>query len=181
MTTTIARWTIADYHAMIETGLLVNRHVELLNGLIVEMPPEGPDHADTSTDALERLISVANGRYRVRPSKPITIPSSDSEPEPDIALVKPKAYRQSHPLPEDVYLVIEFSNSSLAKDTSEKRRTYATALIQEYWVVNLPKRELIIYRQPANGDYQSQQRLTTGSLSPLAFPDVVVDIGTLLA
>jgi Uma2 family endonuclease len=84
-------------------------------------------------------------------------------------------------LPEDVYLVIEFSNSSLAKDTSEKRRTYAAALIQEYWVVNLPKRELIIYRQPANGDYQSQQRLTTGSLSPLAFPDVVVDIGTLLA
>ena len=66
MTTNVARWTIADYHAMIETGLLANRHVELLNGLIVEMPPEGPDHADTSTDALERLISVANGRYRVR-------------------------------------------------------------------------------------------------------------------
>ena len=113
--------------------------------------------------------------------KPITIPNSNSEPEPALALVKPQSYRQSHPLPEDVFLVIEFSHSSLAKDTSEKRLTYAAAIIQDYWVVNLPKRELIVYRQPANGDYQSQQVLTTGSLSLLSFPDVVVDIGTLLA
>lgn len=180
MTTTVARWTIADYHAMIETGLLANRHVELLNGLIVEMPPEGPDHADTSTDALEQLISAANGRYRVRPSKPITILNSNSEPEPDIAVVKPKSYRQSHPLPEDIYLIIEFSNSSLAKDTSEKRCTYATAFIQDYWIVNLRSKELIVYRQPVNGDYQSQQKLTTGFLSPLAFADVAIDVGSLL-
>lgn len=80
MTAIVARWTITDYHAMIDTAVLVNRRVELLNGLIVEMPPEGPDHADLSTDAIELFMSAAKGKYRVRPSKPITIADSNSEP-----------------------------------------------------------------------------------------------------
>ena len=179
MTIILARWTIADYHGMIETGLLANRRVELLNGLIIEMPPEGPDHADMSTNMLEQLIVAAKGRYRVRPSKPITIPNNNSEPEPDIAIVKAKSYQKSHPLPEDIYLIIEFSNSSLAKDTQEKRLIYAAALIQDYWVINLRSRELIIYRQPAKGDYQTQQKLTTGNISPLAFQDVMINLQTI--
>lgn len=144
MTTIVARWTITDYHATINAGLLVDRRVELLNGLIVEMSPEGPDRADLSTDAIELFMSAANGRYRVRPGKPITIADSDSEPEPDIALVKPQSYRQSHPTPDDVYLIIEFSNSSLTKDTEDKHRAYAAAAIQDYWVVNLRDRQLIV-------------------------------------
>lgn len=102
-------------------------------------------------------------------------------PEPDIALVKPQSYRQSHPTPDDVYLIIEFSNSSLAKDTEDKRRAYAASGIQDYWVVNLRDRQLIVYRNLSAGDYQSEQRLTTDYLSPLAFPNVVVDVRTLLA
>jgi Uma2 family endonuclease len=181
MTTTVARWTIPEYHALVEAGLLLNRRVELLNGLIVEMAPEGPDHADLSTDAIEWFISRANGRYRVRPSQPMTIASSNSEPEPDLALVQPKSYRQSHPIPSDVYLVIEFSNSSLAKDTDEKRRAYASAGIQDYWVVNLRTNgELIVYRDPIDGDYRSQQHLTQGFVSPLFFPDVTTDVRLLL-
>lgn len=180
MTTSIARWTLADYHAMIDAGLLVNRRIELLNGFIIEMPPEGPDHADLSTDAIELLIGEANGRYRVRPAKPIAIAGSNSEPEPDIAVVKPQSYRKSHPTPEDIYLLIEFSKSSLAYDTEDKRRTYAAAGIQEYWVVNLRNQQLIVYRNPSGGDYQSEQQLTTGFLSPLAFPDVRLDVRTFL-
>lgn len=179
MTTIVARWAIDDYHKMIEAGLLIDRRVELLNGLIVEMSPEGPDHADLSTDAIELLMSAANERYRVRPSKPITIVGSNSEPEPDIALVKLQPYRQSHPAPNDVYLIIEFSNSSLQKDTEQKRLTYAAAGIQDYWVVNLRDRQLVVYRNPLNGDYQSEQRLTSGTITPLAFPDVMVEITAL--
>ena len=180
MTATIARWTIDDYHAMIEAGLLVERRVELLNGLIVEMSPEGPDHADLSTDALEHFMSAANGRYRVRPAKPITITDNNSEPEPDIALVKPQSYRKSHPTPDDVYLIIEFSRTSLTKDTEDKRQTYAAAGITDYWVVNLREGYLIMYRNPSGGDYQSEQRLTSGTVSPLAFPDLTLDVETLL-
>ena len=181
MATLLARWTIADYHRIIEAGLLVERRVELLNGLIFEMPPEGPDHADLSTDAMELFLSAANGRYRVRSDKPITIPQSNSEPEPDLALVKPQSYRQAHPLPDDVYLIIEFARSSLTKDTEEKRRTYALAGIEDYWVVNLRDRQLIVYRHPIDGDYQLQQQMTSGFLAPLAFPDVVVKVSRLLA
>ncbi|WP_088893886.1 Uma2 family endonuclease [Leptolyngbya ohadii] len=179
MTAIVARWAIKDYHKMIEAGLLVDRRVELLNGLIVEMSPEGPDHADLSTDLLEYLISAANGRYRVRADKPITIATSNSEPEPDIALVKPQSYRQSHPTPADIYLIIEFANSSLTKDTQEKRLAYATAGIPEYWVVNLRDRQLIVYRNPANGDYQSEQRLTSGKIEAIEFPDVGLDVAVL--
>lgn len=181
MTTIVARWALDDYHKMIDTGLLDNRRVELLNGLIVEMPPEGPDHADLSTDAIEFLMGAANGRYRVRPAKPITIAGSDSEPEPDIALVKPQPYRRSHPTPDDIYLIIEFSNSSLLKDTEEKRLTYAAAGIQDYWVVNLRDRQLIVYRDPLDGNYQSAQTLTSGTTAPLVFPDVILNITALFS
>lgn len=179
MTAIVARWAIDDYHKMIGAGLLDDRRVELLNGLIVEMSPEGPDHADLSTNLLEYLVSAANGRYRVRADKPITIAASNSEPEPDIALVKPQSYRQAHPTPDDVYLVIEFANSSLLKDTQEKRLSYAAAEIPEYWVVNLRDRQLIVYRNPTNGDYQSERRLTGGRIEAIEFPDVGLDVAEL--
>lgn len=180
MTITIARWTLADYHRLVEMGLFQDRRVELLNGLIVEMSPESPDHADSSTQLMPKLWSAAKGRYQVRAAKPICIPESDSQPEPDIALVRDISYRQAHPTPTDVFLIIEFSNRSLAKDTDEKREVYAQAGIQEYWVVNLRDRHLIVYRQPMDGDYQSRQIITSGEVAPLLFPDVVINISQLV-
>jgi len=58
MTLTTAKWTIDDYHQMIAAGILVNRRVELLNGEVVEMPPEGPEHAQQSTDAADYVQSI---------------------------------------------------------------------------------------------------------------------------
>jgi Uma2 family endonuclease len=180
MAVTLARWTLADYHTMVEAGLFAGRPIELLNGLIVEMPPEGPDHADTSTRLMPQLWNAARGRYQVRAAKPISLPPNDSEPEPDIALVRDRSYRDAHPHPEDILLVIEFSNSSLEKDTEEKRLVYAQASLAEYWVVNLKDRGIIIYREPSEGDYQSEQKVYSGNLSPLAFPDVIININQLL-
>jgi Uma2 family endonuclease len=119
MAITLARWTVADYHHLVEAGLFEGRSIELLNGLIVEIPPEGPDHADTSTRLMPQLWSAARGRYQVRAAKPISLPPNDSEPEPDIALVRDRSYRDAHPHPDDIFWVIEFSNSSLEKDTEE--------------------------------------------------------------
>lgn len=178
--TTLLRWTIADYHRMIAVGLLGDRRVELLNGLILEMAPEGPDHADLSTGAAEFFILRSQGRYQVRDAKPITIAETDSEPEPDIALVRRQAYRQGHPTPADVFLLIEFANSSLEKDTEEKRQVYATAGIADYWVANLKQGELIVYREPQGNDYRLEQRLRDGFIAPLAFPDIEIDVRDLL-
>lgn len=176
----IARWSLNDYHRMIEAGLLEDRSIELLNGFMVEMAPEGPEHADCSTRLMPQLWSAANGRYQVRAAKPISIPTSESEPEPDIALVRDQSYRQSHPNPEDIFLVIEFSHSSLTKDTEDKRWVYAQAGIPEYWVVNLRDHQVLVYQTPVDGDYRSQQKFLSGFLSLLAFPDVALDVSELL-
>ncbi|NEO97555.1 MAG: Uma2 family endonuclease, partial [Symploca sp. SIO2E9] len=127
MTVTTAKWTLDDYHRMIEVGLLESRHVELLNGEIIEMPPEGPEHAQLSTDAADYLRTLLGELALVRDAKPITIPETRSEPEPDLAIVQPKRvlYRTRHPHPENIFWVIEYAFSSLSKDLDAKRKTYA--------------------------------------------------------
>lgn len=138
---------------MIDAGILSDRQVELLKGEIVEMSPEGVPHAYCSHEAgeyLAKLLGDAYGgklRAKVRHAKPITLPN-DSEPEPDIAIVQPlgREYREHHPYPENIFWVIEYANSSLEKDLDIKSKIYAQAGILEYWVVNLKKLNLVVFR-----------------------------------
>lgn len=87
MTLATAKWAIAEYHRMIEAGILDDRRVELLKGEIVEMPPEGEPHAYFSTVAGIYLIRLLGERAMIRSAKPITL-ANNSEPEPDIAIVQ---------------------------------------------------------------------------------------------
>ncbi|NET49529.1 MAG: Uma2 family endonuclease, partial [Merismopedia sp. SIO2A8] len=121
-------------------------------------------------------------RAKVRHAKPITLPESDSEPEPDIAVVERlgRVYRQHHPYPENIFWLIEYAQSSLAKDVDVKTKVYARAGIPEYWVVNLKTMEVIVFRCPTSDGYQSQITLTEGTLTPLAFPDVAIAVERLL-
>ena len=182
MTVATARWTIEDYHQMITVGLLEGRSVELLNGLIVEMPPESPAHAQKSTNGADYLRNVLGHRVLIRDAKPITLPSSHSEPEPDIAVVVPsrEVYCDRHPYPDDIYVLIEYANTSLEKDLKEKRKIYASAGIQEYWVVDLKQRHVLILRAPQGGNYQFETILAQGDISLIAFPDIKVKIARLL-
>jgi len=180
-TVAIAKFTLDDYHRMREVGILGDRAVELLNGLIIEMAPEGTAHAyysDAAGNYLERLLDP---RAKVREGKPITLPNQ-SEPEPDLAVVKPlgSVYLQHHPYPEDIYWVMEYSDSSLGKDLEEKTGIYAAAGIPEYWLVNLRAMQLLVFRQPVDGVYQQQCILTEGVISPLAFPDVQILVSRLM-
>jgi Uma2 family endonuclease len=183
MTVTLAKWSLDEYHQMIESGVLVDRRVELLNGEIVEMPSEGMAHAQGSTDTVDLLREKLQGRALVREGHPITLPAQESEPEPDLAIVEPlrQIYRtEHHPYPENIHLLIEYSSASLAKDKELKRLIYAKAGIIEYWIVNLKDREVIVHREPIDGDYRSIQTLTSGSITMLTFSDVSIDVLTLL-
>lgn len=182
MTVAIAKWTLEEYHQMIETGLLDDKRVELIRGEIVEMAPEGEPHAYFSTESGHYLSRLLGDRATVRPAKPITLPNQ-SEPEPDVAIVKPlgQEYLNHHPYPEDIFWVIEYSNSSLEKDLNLKSQVYAEVNIAEYWVVNLRNRSLIVFRDPQAGQYMSQTSHTTGSLTALAFPDVPVSVSALIS
>lgn len=183
MTITTAKWTLEDYHRMIEVGLLENRRVELLNGEIIELSPEGPEHAQQNTNAADYLKGVLGDRAVVRDAKPITLPENGSEPEPDLAIVEPRRtlYHTRHPYPENIFWLIEFSNTSLIKDLQVKRKTYAAAEVQECWVVNLTSRQISVFRDPVDGDYRTEKTFQTGTISPLAFPDLAISVQRLLA
>jgi Uma2 family endonuclease len=92
----------------------------------------------------------------------------------------PDYYTQHHPYPEDVFWLIEYANSSLKKDLDPKAKIYAVAGIAEYWVVNLQTIELVVMRNPIDGEYRSQITLKEGTIEPLGFADVVVEVGKLL-
>jgi Uma2 family endonuclease len=186
MTLTTAKWTIDDYHQMIESGILAGRPVELLNGEIIEMPPEGTPHSSQSTGAKEYLSRLLGERALVREGHPITILASDSEPEPDLAIVQrlhefvEDEYWEHHPYPENIFWVIEYSDSSLKKDLEAKAKLYAAAGICEYWVINLKTMELVVMRDPRNGEYGSQLVWTEPTIRPVAFPDLEIAVGRLL-
>ena len=176
-----AKWTTEEYHRMIAAGILCDRQVELLKGEIVEMPPEGEPHAYCSDEAGEYLAKLLGDRAKIRHAKPIILPNN-SEPEPDLAIVERlgREYREHHPYPENIFWLIEYANSSLEKDLDIKNKIYAEAGIPEYWVVNLKELHLVVFREPLDGDYATKFTLSTGTIQPLAFPDISVAIKNVL-
>jgi Uma2 family endonuclease len=180
MTVTTAKWTIEEYHQLVATGILDDKRVELLQGIIVDMPPEGMPHAVYCSESIKYLRTLLADRAEVREAHPITLPNN-SEPEPDIAIVRApsRQYLAHHPYPADIFWLIEYADSTLKKDLNNKRRVYAEAGIEEYWVVNLHASELIVFRDLEQNVYQSETILAAGNISPLSFPDVQINVSNL--
>ena len=180
MTLITAKWSLDEYHQMIESGLLAERSLELINGEIIEMSPEGVSHSFYCRGTAKYLRSILGNRAEVSEAHPITLPN-DSEPESDIAIVRSPdtLYQTRHPFPEDIFWLIEIANSTLAKDLGVKRELYARAGIPEYWVMNLQTSELVIFRDLIDNKYRSEICLNDGDISPLAFPDLSIDISRL--
>jgi Uma2 family endonuclease len=176
-----AKWDLQDYHRMIETGILDERKVELLNGEIIEMSPEGAPHSSYCSEIGDYLRDILGDKAKIREAHPITLPNN-SEPEPDIAIVRNRStlYRDRHPYSEDIFWLIEIANSTLAIDLSIKRDLYADAGIEEYWVINIQTSVLIVFRDLTTDGYQSTTSFTTGTIAPLAFPNLGIDIKWLL-
>ncbi|BAT52672.1 hypothetical protein NOS3756_16130 [Nostoc sp. NIES-3756] len=181
MTITTYKWTIERYHQAIKAGIFDDQSVELLRGDIIVMPPESEHHAYYNTQAADYLRALLGKRVKIRGGKPITLPNN-SEPVPDIAIVKPlgEVYLQHHPYPEDIFWVIEFSQATLSKDLGAKRDIYAEAGIIEYWVSNLKSFQLQVFRDLENGQYTTQLTFTKGTISPLTFPNVFIQVERLI-
>ncbi len=183
MTISTYKWAIDRYHQAVEAGIFDDQAVELLRGEIVLMSPESTPHAyysDRSARYLRRLLET-NGLAYVREAKPITLPNA-SEPEPDIAIVQPldQVYLAHQPYPENIFWVIEYAQSSLTKDLEVKSKIYAEVNIVEYWVINLRDKQLIIFRDPVNGEYRSKVTLTDSMITPLSFPNIQIDVRQLI-
>lgn len=181
MTVTLAKWTLQEYHQMIAAGILDDRRVELLKGEIVEMALEGEPHTYSVSEAGEYLTERLGDVAKVRQAHPVTLPNN-SEPQPDLAIVQRlgREYRSHHPYPENIFWLIEYAESSLSKDLETKSKVYGEVGIPEYWVVNLKAMQLIVFREPANGEYTSKMIFTEGTVYPVAFPDVAIAVEAIL-
>ncbi|OLP18497.1 hypothetical protein BST81_10480 [Leptolyngbya sp. 'hensonii'] len=176
------RWTVEEYHRMLVTGILTSDdRVELLDGQIIEMVPQDPPHAATTSSFGNDLVILFADKAWVRQQLPITI-APNSEPEPDIAVVKidSRRYRNRHPIPEDIYLVIEVADTTLNYDRKRKAKVYAEANIPEYWIVDVNQQQLLVFRVPQGDVYQVEQVLgVNDTIAPIAFPEVVIGLSSL--
>lgn len=162
----MARFSVARYQRMIETGILTPEDkVELLENYVVLKMPRNPPHDSALQRMLRPLLAVVPAGWDVRVQAAITL--ADSQPEPDFAVVRGSFanYQLRHPGPSDVGLVIEVADSSLLRDQRDKTRIYARGGIAIYWIVNLPDRRIEVYTQPsgpvaapAYGPLQTYQR-----------------------
>jgi Uma2 family endonuclease len=157
-------FSVDDYYRMAEAGLFPRgTRTELIEGEVVEMCAIGNRHAGC-VDRLNTLLTLFfKGNIIVRVQNPVRL-NDFSEPQPDIALLKPRDdfYSKSHPTPADVLLIIEVADTSVDFDRRVKLPLYARAGIPETWVMVLPKEIIEVHSQPANGKYQKVQRLKRG-------------------
>lgn len=177
------RFTVDDYYKMAENGVLTeDSRVELIEGEIVDMPPIGPGHSASVDRGGDRLRAILGRRAAIRTQQPLRL-GLRSEPQPDLAVVRRRDdfYTSAHPTPADVLLVVEVADTSLAYDRETKGPLYARHGIGEYWILNLPDRQLEVYREPAGDGYAVVQILKPGDVvQPVAFPGVTVAVRDLL-
>ena len=176
------RWSVEEYHQMALSGLLDETdRVELIEGELIDMAPIGSKHA-FRVDSIARALQRATGNiFLVRVQNPILL-GERSEPQPDIAVVKDKNYAESHPKAEDVLLIVEVSDTTLAYDRDVKLSLYARHSIPEVWLLDVNAGELTVYREPAEGQYRLIRKPTAAeTVSPMLVPEVAITLAHVLA
>jgi Uma2 family endonuclease len=157
-------FTVAEYERMGEAGILSeNDRVELIEGEIIEMSPIGKRHAACVGRLNRALTLLLQHVALVWTQNPIWL-SDDSEPQPDIVVLKLRDdfYENSLPTPDDVLLLIEVSDTTLEYDRQIKLPLYARAGVPEVWIVNLVEEVVETYSQPSGDSYRSTGRFARG-------------------
>jgi Uma2 family endonuclease len=186
MTIQVSRrlFTVKEYHSMVRVGILgEDDSVELIEGEIAEMTPIGSRHA-AIVNRLTRLFSDNLGRRAIiSVQNPIRL-GEHSEPQPDLALLRPRPdfYSPAHPGPEDILLVIEVAEASADYDREIKVPLYARWGILEVWVINLEGEAIEVYQRPSSEGYHEMKTLRRGDhLSPGSFAELKLPFDEILA
>ncbi|RRR78014.1 MAG: Uma2 family endonuclease [Candidatus Viridilinea halotolerans] len=158
----IWRLQVDQYHAMIRAGILTEDDpIELLEGWLVTKMPKNPRHRVCTQTTRELLAQMVPPGWYVDDQEPIT--TEDSEPEPDIVVVRGQRrdYLARHPMAQEIALVVEVADATLQRDRTSKKRLYARAGIQVYWIMNLVDRQVEVYTKPVThlgiADYAEQR------------------------
>ena len=175
------RFTVAEYYAMADAGILTaDDRVELLDGEIIQIAPIGNRHAFCVDGLNETLVLALAGRALVRVQNPLRL-DDGNEMQPDIAVVRRRSYAAGHPNPADVLLLIEVSDTTVGFDRGVKLPRYARAGIPEGWLANLSARRIEAYTEPAGDAYASVRCFEVGSsVSPQSFPDLMLPLARII-
>jgi Uma2 family endonuclease len=173
------QFTVKQFHQMAESGILSeNERVELIRGEMIDMSPIGTRHSGCVLFLSNLLILLLGGRALINVQNPVELDET-SEPQPDIALLKPRPdfYKNSHPQAEDIFSLIEVADTTVKYDREVKIPLYAEANIPEVWLVDVNQEVVEVYRNPLQGVYQDVQTLVKNQiLSILAFPDMHINV-----
>ena len=180
MTVTAYKWSLEQWHKLVEAGVLAGQNVELIEGEIIKVSPEGIPHSFSNQSIGNYLQKLLKETAIILERYPITL--DNSEPQPDITVVRTprNIYRNHHPYPKDIYLLIEISNSTLKFDRETKATMYARNNIPEYWIVDLVNNQVIVHTSPQKDHYQKIAEYQSGIVSCAAFPDAKIDLEQLL-
>lgn len=176
------KFTLEEYHRLGEMGFLgEDDRVELIDGEIIEMSPVGKAHNACINRNTRTLVQRLGERAIVSIQNSVNI--LENEPLPDIAILTPNPtyYADRLATPEDILLIIEIADSSLAYDQELKAPKYARAGIQELWIVDLNDDMIWVYRTRSDKGYLDIKAYQRGeTLTLLAFPDVSITINEIL-
>ena len=160
----LARYSRARYEAMIGAGILTKADaVELLDGLIYEAAHKGSKHNALINRLNQLLLLKLHGRATLSVQNSIAL-HEYSEPEPDIAVLRPRAdfYEGALPEPQDVLFLVEVSDSTLVYDRDLKIPLYAASDIPEVWLVDIQAATLTVYREPEGNGYRATNVYRSG-------------------
>ncbi len=176
-------FTTDEYHVMLEAGILnEGDRVELIEGEIWQMSPvKGPHFS--SVMCLDRIFQRALGDAAMISVQSAVHLDEYSEPEPDLALLRPREdlYSKGLPEPADILLLIEVADSTLKFDREVKIGLYARRGVPEAWLHDIPHSALLVHREPSPQGYRDVRIFRRGErVSPLAFPDLAIDVDAIL-
>lgn len=144
-----------EYDRLVSAGVFEGERLELIKGAIVRMSPQDARHAWAIQRLTELLVAQVGARAPVRVQLPLAV-TEDSQPEPDLAIVEPGDFRKEHPT--TALLVVEVALTSLRFDRATKAELYATAGVNEYWIVDLAAERIEAHALPSGATYT---RVTT--------------------
>ena len=176
------RIDVDAFHRMVETGILApDARVELIHGEMLDMVPIGSRHAAAVNRLNWRFFQACAAHGIVSVQHPLRL-DRYSEPQPDIAVLKPRAdfYAARHPTAEDVLLVVEVCETSLRYDREIKTPLYAHHGVTELWLVDVQDKQLMVMREPQCEQYRSSIVQSSGMLQIAALPEVSIDVAWLL-
>lgn len=170
--------SVAAYRSLGEAGF-IPKNTELLYGIVYKKMSKSPPHSAIVRRLLKLLQGLSLPGRIVSSEQPITC--DDSEPEPDISIVRGREEDFWEEHPRTAELVIEVCVTSHEFDRL-KLKAYAIAEVKECWLVLVPDKKIEVYRKPADGRFGEERTFGPGGkLKSKAVPEFTVDLEKLFS